>query len=180
MLNLDVSFQSTWHVTQMKLVAWYCPLIFGGIIVPVICSFFLHRAPATAIFILAGIAWFLAPLFVAISPATPDYWAFALPAMLCFSLGVELLFIVSSVFITSCFDSQDHGFAGALINSVSNCAIAIFLGLAAVVESATNSGSVTDSPKYRPVFWFQMGVAGVALLVVVAFVRIGRVGDTRT
>ena len=164
----------------MRMVAWYCPLIVGGIIVPMICSLFLHRVPATAFFVFAGIAWVLAPLFVAISPTVPDYWAFALPAMLCFSLGVESLFIVSSVFIASCFESHDHGFAGALINSLSSCAIAIFLAIAAVVESATSSDSLVKSPNYRPVFWFQMGVAGLALLVVVAFVRVGRVGDRTT
>ena len=81
------------------------------------------RVPATALLILAGIAWVLALLFAAISPASPIYWALALPAMLCFSLGIEFLFIVAGVFITLCLDSQAREFMGSLIDTSSNNAM---------------------------------------------------------
>lgn len=50
--------------------------------------------------------------------------------------------------------------------------IAFFLGLADVIKSQVKKNGASIIQQYRDVFWFEIGLASVALLIMLAFVRL--------
>ena len=142
-------------------------MLIGGLIVPIMCGLFLDTVPCVVFLVVSGVGWILAPLLLAVSPAESDFWAFVLPALLCYSLGVDINFLVSSVSITSYYESENQGDAGALINSIIIYGAAIFLAIGASIDGEMDL-KASQTPDYRPVFWMEMGVAAFGLLVILA------------
>ena len=66
--------------------------------------------------------------------------------------------------------ARRQGLAGALVNSILQLGIAFFLGLADVTAIATRGQGLKNS--YKAVFWFEVAVAAVALIISVGFVEI--------
>lgn len=58
------------------------------------------------------------------------------------------------------------------INSNMHLSIAFFLGLADVVSAQLKEHGATKIQQYRSVFWFEIGLASAALLIMLAFVRL--------
>jgi MFS family permease len=122
--------------------------------------------------VLSGLGYVMCVLLFAIIPEQPSYWAYIFPAMICATLGVDVAFNVSNVFITTQTPSKQQGLAGALINSTLFLGISFFLGVADIVVSQTSHLGLKKS--YKVAFWFGTACAGVALLLLVLFVRIER------
>lgn len=123
--------------------------------------------------VVSGICWILAPLLFAIAPVGAHYWSYIFPAMICATLAIDTTFNVTNIFITTNTPLKRQGLAGALINSVLQLGIAFFLGLAGVIESAVEQSSGLRRA-YKAVFWFEVGCAGFAFVVLVVFVKIAR------
>jgi hypothetical protein len=66
--------------------------------------------------------------------------------------------------------AKRQGLAGALINSVLHLSISLFLGFADITQTQTAAQGLRKS--YKAVFWFEVGCAIVALVVMVLFVKI--------
>ena len=66
--------------------------------------------------------------------------------------------------------ARRQGLAGALVNSILQLGIAFFLGLSDVVAIATRGQGLKNS--YKAVFWFEVAVATVALIISAGFVKI--------
>lgn len=105
---LYATFYSTdiLHATALQLVAWCTPLALGGIIVSTIGGLFLHKIPGTFLLLFAGIAWILEPLLFAIAPIGATYWPWIFPSMICATLGTDITFNVTTIFITTSLPSK--------------------------------------------------------------------------
>lgn len=124
----------------------------------------------TVLLIISGIGWIMAGLLFAIMPDGASYWAYAFPAMIGATLGIDVTFNITNIFITTSQPKHRQGLAGALINSVLFLSIAVLLGFADVAQVATLDQGRKQS--YRVVFWFNTACASVALLIIVLFVRV--------
>ncbi|KAK6216998.1 major facilitator superfamily transporter [Colletotrichum tabaci] len=158
------------HKSPLLTAVWYVPLIVGGVVIGTVGGFTLHLLPGRILLAISGTGNVLSVLLFAIIPENPNYWAYVFPAMVCGTIGIDITYTVSNVFITTNLPAHRQGLAGALINSLLFLGISFFLGIGDVVVGETAHLGLRKS--YQAAFWLATGVAGVALLLY-AFVRIG-------
>ncbi|KAI3546921.1 major facilitator superfamily transporter [Colletotrichum filicis] len=158
------------HKSPLLTAVWYVPLIVGGIMIGTVGGFTLHLLPGRVLLAISGTGNLLSVLLFAIMPDNPNYWAYVFPAMICGTIGIDITYTVSNVFITTNLPSHRQGLAGALINSLLFLGISFFLGIGDVVVGETTGLGLKKS--YQAAFWLATGVAAVAL-VLYALVRIG-------
>lgn len=150
----------------------------GGCIIATAGGFVLHILPGTVLVIMSGVAWIIAPFLFAIAPQGANYWAYTFPAMLCATLAIDVTFNVSNIFISTSFPLKRQGLAGALSTSVLELGVALFLGFGDLVVTETSNQGLKQS--YKNVFWFEVAVAAVALILLVGFVKIDKAKSDMT
>ena len=91
----------------------------------------------------------------------------------CATMGVDVTYGVSNIFITTSLPKNQQGLAGAVINSVWFLGNSFFLGVADMVESS-QKGKTDSKGRYKAVFWFATGSAVISLVIIAAFVRMGK------
>lgn len=98
----------------MQIVAWFTPLFLGGMIIATVGGFVLHILSGTILMLIAGVAWVIAPLLFAVMPAGASYWAFVFPAMIMATVGIDISFNITNIFITTGLPKRQQGLAGAM------------------------------------------------------------------
>ncbi|RPB16171.1 putative MFS multidrug transporter [Morchella conica CCBAS932] len=156
----------------LQIVAWFTPLFVGGMIIATVGGFVLHIISGTILMITAGVAWVIAPLLFAIMPEGASYWAFVFPAMIMATIGIDISFNITNIFITTGLPKRHQGLAGAIINSNMHLSIAFFLGFAEIISAKTHGQGIRIS--YKAVFWFEIALALVALVIMVIWVRVSK------
>lgn len=141
----------------------FTPMAAGGVILATIGGFTLHMLPGRILLIISGIGNVVSVLMFALIPEGGSYWAYVLPAMIGCTLGIDITFNVSNVFITTNIPTKDQAAAGALINSLVFLPISLFLGLADIV--AANYEWKGEMESYKSAFWFGTGCAALSLLL---------------
>ncbi|CRK27459.1 Efflux pump terJ like protein [Verticillium longisporum] len=149
---------------------WYVPMIVGGLVIGTVSGFTLHLLPGRVLLILAGLGNLVCVLLFALMPADPNYWAWVFPAMIAATIGIDITFTVSNVFITTNLPARRQGLAGALINSTLFLGMSFFLGMGDVAVGQTSYKPLKDN--YQVAFFLSVATAVVALLLF-AFIRIG-------
>jgi MFS family permease len=165
--------------SPLLIVAWYAPMAIGGCIISTFGGFVLHLLPGTILIIIAGTSWIIAPLLFAIAPADANYWAYIFPSMICSTIGIDITFNITNIFITTSLPKAQQGLAGAVIMLLLHLGIAVCLGFADIVNIGTVE-RLGELGSYRAVFWFEVACASVALLVLVGFVKIGEAQSALT
>ncbi|KAG6018629.1 hypothetical protein E4U40_008027 [Claviceps sp. LM458 group G5] len=167
------------HIKPILTAAWYTPLAVGGMVLAIGGGLVLHIIPNKVLMVISCSGFILSVLFFAIIP-DPDtsgkstsfiYWAYVFPAMICGTVGVDITFNVTNVFITTAMPRRHQAAAGGVINSLLYLGIAFWLGVAevaisATVESRGGRGNVADRDQYQIGFWTGVGLAVVSLLLV--------------
>jgi hypothetical protein len=146
----------------------------GGLVLATVSGFTLHLLAGKTALLISGIGYLVSVLlFAIIRPIRHSYWAYIFPAMLGATLGVDVTYGVSNIFITTKLPKHRQGLAGAVINSVLFLGMSFFLGIADMVESSQmKKGGQNGS--YKAAFWFAVGCASVSLVIIAMFVQIGR------
>lgn len=98
----------------MQIVAWFTPLFLGGMIIATVGGFVLHILSGTILMLIAGVAWVIAPLLFAVMPSGASYWAFVFPAMIMATVGIDISFNITNIFITTGLPKRQQGLAGAM------------------------------------------------------------------
>jgi MFS family permease len=142
---------------------WFTPMAAGGIVLATVGGFTLHLLPGRLLLIISACGYLACCLLFAFAPVDANYWAYIFPAMLGSTIGVDITFIVSNVFITTNVARERQGIAGALISSLLFVGISFFLGLAdlAVSEDETRGGT----QGHKVAFWFATACSAVVLLI---------------
>ncbi|ROV95272.1 hypothetical protein VPNG_08971 [Cytospora leucostoma] len=149
----------------------FIPMAVGGIFLATTGGFTLHLLPGRVLIIFSGVGGLISVLLFALIPEGGSYWAWILPAMLGATIGVDITFNVTNIFITTNIPQKDQGAAGALINVLLFVPISLFLGLADVVAASYERKGEMGS--YKAAFWFGVGCAGAAL-VLFCFIDTGK------
>lgn len=101
--------------SPLQIVAWFTPLFLGGMIIAAVGAFILHVVPGTVFMFVAGVAWVLAPLLFAIMPhGVTYYWPYVFPAMILATIGIDISFNLSNIFISTGLTKKQQGLAGAM------------------------------------------------------------------
>jgi hypothetical protein len=91
--------------------------------------------------------------------------------MICATVGVDVAYNISAVFLTTNVPRRRQGVAGAVIMGLIFLGISFFLGLADLAVAKNEYRGQAES--YRVAFWFGAACAVVSLLLFCT-VRIGR------
>ncbi|PYH48642.1 uncharacterized protein BP01DRAFT_363108 [Aspergillus saccharolyticus JOP 1030-1] len=68
-------------------------------------------------------------------PPGCNYWAFVFPAMICGTIGIDISFDVTNIFIKTNMPGERQGLAGALINCTLHMGIAVMLAFADLIQT---------------------------------------------
>ncbi|OOO09699.1 major facilitator superfamily MFS_1 [Aspergillus oryzae] len=151
--------------------AWFAPMAAGGLILATAGGFTLHFIPGKLLLIISGLGYLVAMLLFALIPENPNYWAYIFPAMIGTTVGCDITYSVSNIFITTNLPKDRQGVAGAVINTTVFVGISLFLGVADLTVSETTYLGLKGS--YKAAFWFGVACAGVAL-VFLLFIKMGK------
>lgn len=129
-------------------------------------------------FLLSCLLFALLPVQSNNTPSTSFlYWAYVFPAMLSGTIGVDITFNVTNVYITTAMPRRLQSTAGALLNSLLYLGIAFWLGIGdlAIATAVRNYGEESFGPRkqYQIAFWMGVGLAVVSFLCIVT-VNFGR------
>lgn len=150
----------------------------GGILIGTIGGLFLHLLPGTMLMLLSVIGFLISNLLFALIPENPNYWAWIMPAMVCATIGVDIMFNVTNIYLTTNIPQSQQGLAGAFINVVLYLGMSFVLGFADYGVSRKADLGLKGS--YNVAFWLGVGVSGVSLLIVLFWIRIGRASSDLT
>ena len=137
---------------------YFLPNAVGGIFFSAIGGLVLHRISGRVLLVTAGLGHFTCMLLMAVRPDGPGYWAFIFPAMIASTIGVDIMYTVTNVFITTWISADRQGTAGALIYSLLYSGFAFWLGISGIAVKETSSHGLLRS--FQVAFWI-----GVALSV---------------
>ena len=168
------------HIEPLQVVVWFIPFGFGGMILPTIASLFLHLVPGTLLLTVSSLAWVAAPLLISFLTRTTSYWSLAFPAMICATMGIDITYSVTNIWITTAVVERRQGLAAALIHSLLFLSNSFFLGFGDVLHSRLRAQGRDARQAYQIVLWYVAGVAGVALVLFALFVRVGKAGSDLT
>ncbi|EXJ86185.1 hypothetical protein A1O1_06555 [Capronia coronata CBS 617.96] len=158
-------FQNIMGATPLQVVAWYVPMILGGLVLSTVEGLVLHLVSGRLLLIISGLGALGCQLLLALIPTGGAYWAYILPAMLLATVGVDLSYNLITVFITTQLPKARQGLAGGLINSILQLGFAVVLGLADILQSYTVE---TDGlqKSYKNTFWFGVAASSASLVLV--------------
>ncbi|KAJ0425019.1 major facilitator superfamily-domain-containing protein [Aspergillus carlsbadensis] len=151
---------------------YFAPMAAGGLILATLGGFTLHLLPGKLLLLISGAGYLASMLLFALIPSqNPNYWTTIFPAMIAATIGVDIGYSVSNIFITNNLPQNRQGAAGAMINTIVFVGISFFLGVADLVVAETEQLGREGS--YKAAFWFGVGCSGVAVFILV-FVKVGR------
>ena len=158
------------NVPSFLAALWFAPLAAGGIIIALIGGMTLHRLSGTLLLLLSASGFLVCVLLFAVMPEQPGYWPWVFPAMVCATLGIDISYNVSSIFITTNVAKHEQGLAGACVNGLVFLGIAFFLGWADLAVDKTAYLGVRGS--YKTAFFLGTGCAAVAIVLVAVGIRV--------
>lgn len=158
------------HATPLEVGAYWVANGITGAFCTLIIGLILHLCPGHWVFGVSMVAFAIGPLLFAVQPARLTYFAMSLPAVIISTFGPDLSFAAASVFLTSNVPRRLQASAGSLLLTVMYLGGAIFVGLGGIIETSLKRKDELDA--LRAIFWFNMAVDLLALLVAVVWLRI--------
>lgn len=102
-------------ICALRTTAWFAPMAIGGLVLATVGGFTLHLLPRKALLVASGIGYMKSVLLFAIIPERFSYWAYVFRAMLGSTLGGDVTYSVSNVFITTSLPKHQQGLVGAVV-----------------------------------------------------------------
>lgn len=158
----------------MLTAAWFIPLAAGGFILAVIGGFVLHILSGRLLLLISGLGFLGCCILFALIPDGGEsntflYWAFVFPAMVLSTVGVDIAFNVTNIFITTSLPNHLQAVSGALITSLLYLGMAFWLGVGEMAVSAKKgvegAENVSQRSQYQIGFWAGAALAVAALLI---------------
>lgn len=141
----------------------------------------LHLLSNQILLIISSLGFLFSVMLFAILPIHSDmatstlYWSYIFPAMCCATIGIDLSFNVTNVFLTTALPKRDQAVVGGLTNGLIYIGSSFCLGCSELLISSVSKmrGRRLDMvEQYRIGFWLGVGLAGVALLLTLTM-RVG-------
>ncbi|KAI1340628.1 major facilitator superfamily domain-containing protein [Xylariaceae sp. FL0016] len=164
------------RTTPLQTAAWFLPMALGGIILALTGGFILHLLPGRILLVISGVGFILCVLLWAVMPSESSsitflYWAYVFPSMVGATVGVDIAFNVSNIFITTSMPSRLQATAGAVINTLLYLGMGFWLGIGELVVSTAkdmhDNEDLSLAEQYRIGFWTGVAVAGLAVCLLV-------------
>lgn len=156
----------------------------AGLICCVTVEPLLHVFHLKLLLIITACIWIAAPTILAASPIPLSYWSNVFPSVICATIGIDLTFTISMVFLTAAQPSEWQGLCGAMCSIFLGLAFAFSLPIGQIIMTKVSGRNwMIDAPKelsayddddrqsmvsgYRAAFIYAAVSAGVGLLLCV-------------
>jgi MFS family permease len=159
-------------ISPIQLLIWFTPMAGGGCLLAILGGFLMNKVSGTSILLTTCLAVIAAAVLFLCMPTQPSYWIWVFPAMICATMAIDLVYSVVNVFLSSELPTDQQGIAGSMAHALVRFSDTLLLGVAkAVTPEALD---VKDRASYSGAFWLQVACGVGALLVICAYVRIGK------
>ncbi|CAO1625069.1 unnamed protein product [Sympodiomycopsis kandeliae] len=172
-------FVAVQQVSPLTAALYILPNAVVGFAAATAVSKLFHALAAHWLLIVGMFATAVGPALFLPQTESTSYWALSFPSIAIATLGPDLSFAASSIFVTSSVARHSQGAAGSLLITVQNLGVAIMTGLSDAIQSA----AVDDQPVttrqgtlagLHALWWFQLGCALAGAAICAFFVRIPR------
>lgn len=163
------------HASALEIVLWNIPFAAGGCIIACIGGLVFHALPITHFMFFSSVAWILAPLLFAIASPHASYWRFVFPSMICATLGIDITYTISTVFLSAVQPLKYQGLVGSMCSVLLYLGMSMSVGVAEIVKTTMESKGSTELDSYRAAFFYAAGSASVGFAICVFGVRIPKV-----
>ncbi|KAI9158888.1 Efflux pump terJ [Paramyrothecium foliicola] len=166
----------------LQTAAWFTPLAVGGMFLAIAGGLVLHLLSGRLLMIISACGFLISALLFTQIPAKDEdgpstsfiYWAYVFPSMLCGTIGVDIAFNVTNIYITTAMPNRLQAAASGLINSLLYLGIAFWLGIGEMAVGLTaESKNIDLREQYHIGFYLGVGLSAVALLLV-STIKMGR------
>ena len=178
LLFATIYMQNIMGASPLQVAGWFAPMCLGGLVISFCGGYVLHLMNGTVLMLVGGLGWVVTSLLFALAPEGANYWAFVFPAMIGATVGIDIIYNVTNIFITTSLSQSRQGLAGALINTLLYLGIAFLLAFADVAQTQTAHLGLKLS--YQAVFWYQFACSVLALVIMMGFVRIRKAQSEMT
>lgn len=182
----QTSFQSPTGTTTspdgrhgVDLALWYVPMAVGGLVLCVVGGSVMHIVTIMILLLLSGMAWVGCLVLLGVAPFPLQYWAFVFTSTICATLGIDLTYTISIVFLSAVQPLKYQGLAGAMSSILVNLGMSFSLSISEIVSSKAKDSLGSDASADERTNWgFQAALlygaasAGLGLLICILFVRI--------
>lgn len=162
-------------LAPLQAAVWFLPIGVTGLLASVVTGALLGRwqfRPATVMtialfFFLLGIVLFTT------TPVDQIYWGQTFVSIAVIPFGMDMSFPAATLIVSNAVKREHQGIAASLVATVVNYSISLGVGFAGTVEVHVNNGGTTreDVLKgYHGALYLGVGLAGLGLLVCLAFV----------
>ncbi|EXJ77637.1 hypothetical protein A1O3_09865 [Capronia epimyces CBS 606.96] len=164
-------FQNIMGASPIQVVAWYTPMVVGGLVLSTVEGFILHLVSGRLLLIISGLGAVGSQLLLALVPKGGNYWAWILPATFLATVGIDISINLIAVFITTQLPKARQGLAGGLLNSILQLGFALVLGVCDIIQSYTvEEDGLRQS--YKNTFWMGVALGGASLVLVTIWGRV--------
>ena len=109
-------------------------------------------------------------VLLAAMPAGQTYWAQMFVALVVMPWGMDMSFPSATIIMSNTMPREHQGMAASLVTTVVNYSISLGLGFAGTVQSRIDPNSENILAGYRAAWYLGIGLAGLGIIVALAFV----------
>ncbi|KAI1105697.1 MFS general substrate transporter [Jackrogersella minutella] len=153
--------------------AKFAPAAVSGLCAALFTGYSLHRLRPPIVMTMALVSFTVGIIILATCPVKQVYWGQLFVCIVVMPWGMDMSFPAATLILSDAVPRKHQGIAASLVNTVVNYSISLGLGFAGTVETQVNNGgkNPTDLLKgYRGAFYMGIGLAGLGVVVCLAFV----------
>ncbi|KAF2104461.1 MFS general substrate transporter [Rhizodiscina lignyota] len=159
------------HWSVLHFAAGYTPFLFFGVFAAWFSSWLIPRIPAQYILAIGLVAATASAVLIATMPIEQSYWPQVFPAVVLMSFCPDLVFTAAQIIASNAVKRYQQGAAASLVGTLLLYGSSIGLGFAGTIEMQIDPIRHSSVTGYRAAIWFGCGIAVLALLLDLAFVR---------
>ncbi|EFX01474.1 major facilitator superfamily transporter [Grosmannia clavigera kw1407] len=160
-------------LSVLDFVVHWLPFCLSALAAVGIAAFLIPRLAAQYIMAIGIVAVMASNLLLATMPVRQSYWAQTFVGTLLSGVCPDFVYVAAQIIASNSVSRHQQGLAGSLIGTLNLYGNSLGLGPAGTIQSqvAKHSG---DLASYRAALYFGVGLAAIALVVDLAYVRMPR------
>ena len=158
--------------TALHTAIGWTPFLIVSTLGSALAAWLIPRLAAQWIVAIGAVTGAASNLLLATMPREQSYWAQVFPATIFMALCPDLTFTAAQIIASNAVRREQQGVAGSLIGTLNLYGVSLGIGFAATVESQVVEDRSSNILGYRSALYFGFGLAMIALLVDLFWVRL--------
>ncbi|KAI9693804.1 MAG: hypothetical protein M1822_003075 [Bathelium mastoideum] len=172
-------YQAQWqqilrHWSALGFAVGWLPFGIFAVIAGFVAAWLIPRLGAQWILALGAGSILLTNLLLTTMPEQQSYWVQMFPANILMAFCPDLVYTAAQIIASNSVRRHQQGIAGSLVGTLNLYGNSLGLGFAGTVEVQTSKQGQHLAQGYRSALWFGVGIAAIALVLDMAFVRMAK------